>query len=96
MFGIFFSAVRGVLVTISLSLLVQVIPPAALGSWPAARLLAALPAGAFRWVEPPPGPMTRERTEKQTEGREGTSFLADTRMPHGLLGPLRETFVGDA
>lgn len=29
----------------------QVIPPAQFGSWPAAQLVAALPNGAFRWVE---------------------------------------------
>ena len=29
----------------------EVIPPAGLGSWPAAKLLAALPGGEFRWVE---------------------------------------------
>lgn len=29
----------------------EVIPPAGLGSWPAARLARALPTGTFRWVE---------------------------------------------
>ena len=29
----------------------EVIPPAGLGAWPAAKLVGALPSGQFRWVE---------------------------------------------